>query len=63
MSYPERSHGAVYKHLETDEEFRTRLWREGRPVPGYVSASIYLDEYAWQTWRAQRRIVEGVAER
>lgn len=63
--YPERSHGAIFKRLETDSEFRKRLIQEGTPIPSWDAAARgeELDNYAWGHWRKQRRIVEAVAER
>lgn len=54
---------AVFKRMETDAEFRDRLWKDGRAFPSWINASESLDSYAWGTWRVQRRLVEDVTER
>jgi hypothetical protein len=53
----------VYRRVETDEEYRDRLWRDGRAFPDYINTSEGMDGYSWGTWRVQRRIVEDSTER
>jgi hypothetical protein len=50
----------VYKSLETDEEFRARL--KGYYIPRWNTGNE-LDEYVWDQYKKQRRIVERSTER
>jgi hypothetical protein len=54
---------AVFKRLETDKEFRERMCKLGRFPPSWVTDGNQLDFWAWESWQAQRRIVEDVQER
>jgi hypothetical protein len=54
--------GARYLRFERDGEFRERLRVIGAPHYMLVSkAHDTLDEYAWDSHRMQRRIVEDEA--
>lgn len=58
-----RRTGAVFKRLETDAELRERLVRHGAPY--YMAQDKHgevLDEYAWNCYRVQRRVIEDSTE-
>jgi hypothetical protein len=68
MASPALDRGAVsehrvYRRVETDEEYRDRLWRDGRAFPDYINTSEGMDGYSWGQWRVQRKIVEDSTER
>lgn len=53
----ERTPKAVYKSLETDDEFAKRVRAAKCYVPSYVLGAD-LDDYMWAYYRLQRRIIE-----
>jgi hypothetical protein len=50
--------GSLFKRLETDAEFRTRLRKDLQYVPEFTSG-VELDEYIWSWHKRQRRIIEA----
>lgn len=50
----------VYKSLETDAEFRERL-REYY-LPAWIHEEA-LDEYVWNAYQKQRRMIERTTEK
>lgn len=51
--------GSIYKSLETDDEFRTRVEQRYGGVYGLDrTTGDYLDDIVWTCFRVQRRIVE-----
>ncbi len=55
----EKKYKAVFKRVETDREFQTRL----RETAGYwtFATGETLDNEAWSARKMQRRLVEDVA--
>lgn len=51
--------GSIYKSLETDDEFRTRIQKSGRSIYGMQGMQgSYLDDVVWTCFQMQRRLVE-----
>lgn len=55
---PVAKRGAVFKRLETDDEYLARLVKAGRISPMTTFRGAMLDEVG-DTYRMQRRIVES----
>ena len=54
---------ATYWRLETDAEFKERLYAMGVPRDGLCALALNgLDEWAWGEYKVQRKLVEVTDE-